>query len=148
MGLKETILADMKEAMKTQQAVKLSALRFLQAAVKNREIEVRPNAITEQEVLAVLKKICNQHKDSIEQYTKASRQDLVDQEKAQLDILEAYLPKQLPKEEVEKLVAAVIAETKASSMKDMGAVIKGVIAKAAGAADSKMISEIVKAKLT
>jgi len=100
------------------------------------------------EVLAVLKKICNQHKDSIEQFTKASRQDLVDQEVAQLRILEAYLPQQMPREELEKLITAVIAETKASSMKDMGMVIKTVTAKTAGAADNRLVSEIVKAKLT
>lgn len=148
MGMKETVLADMKTAMKTQEAVKLSALRFLQAAIKNREIELRPNAITDQEVLSVVKKICNQHKDSIEQYTKANRQDLVDQERAQLTILEAYLPAQMPREELEKIITQVIAETKASSAKDMGAVIKGTIAKTAGAADGKLISEIVKSKLT
>lgn len=148
MGLKETILADLKSAMKNQEAVRLSALRFLQSAIKNREIELRPNAITDQDVLSVIKKICNQHKDSIEQYTKANRQDLVDQEKAQLTILEGYLPKALPREEVEKIVAQVMAETKATSMKEMGAVIKGVIAKTAGAADNKMISEIVKSKLS
>lgn len=147
MGMKETVLADMKEAMKNQETVKLSALRFLQAAIKNREIEVRPATITDQDVLAVVKKICNQHKDSIEQYTKASRQDLVDQEKAQLQIIEGYLPKQMPRAELEKIISDVIAETKASSVKDMGAVIKGVIAKTAGAADNKIISEIVKSKL-
>lgn len=148
MGIKETVLADIKSAMKNQETVKLSALRFLQAAIKNREIEVRPNAITEQDVMAVLKKVCSQMKDSIEQYTKAGRQDLVDQERAQLTVLEAYLPKQLPREELEKVITQVIAETKASSIKDMGAVIKGTIAKTAGAADNKMISEIVKSKLS
>lgn len=147
MGMKETILADMKTAMKNQDAVKLSALRMLQSAVKNREIELRPNAITDVEVMAVIKKICNQHKDSIEQYTTAGRLDLVDQEKAQLSILEVYLPKQMPREELEKIITQVIAETKASSAKDMGAVIKGTIAKTAGNADNKLISEIVKSKL-
>jgi uncharacterized protein YqeY len=148
MGMKETVLADMKTAMKNQEAVKLSALRFLQSAIKNREIELRPNLITDQDILAVLKKICNQHKDSIEQYTAAGRMDLVDQEKAQLVILEGYLPKQMPREELEKIISQVIAETKASSAKDMGAVMKATIAKTAGAADNKMISEIVKSKLT
>ncbi len=148
MGLKETVLADMKEAMKNQQAVKLSALRFLQSAIKNKEIDVRPNAITDQDVMAVIKKICNQHKDSIEQYTKAGRQDLVDQEKSQLAIVEVYLPKQMSREDLEKIISDVISETKATAMKDMGAVIKGVMAKTAGAADGKLISEIVKSKLS
>jgi uncharacterized protein len=148
MAMKDTILADMKTAMKNQETVKLSALRFLQAAIKNREIELRPAAITDQEVLTVVKKICNQHKDSIEQYTTANRQDLVDQEKAQLAIIETYLPKMMAKADLEKIITAVIAETKASSAKDMGAVIKATIAKTAGAADNKMISELVKAKLS
>lgn len=148
MGMKETILADLKTAMKNQEVVKLSAIRFLQSAIKNREIELRPVAITDQEVLAVIKKICNQHKDSIEQYTNAGRLDLVDNEKAQLTILEGYLPKQMPRAELEKVIAEVMAELKASSVKDMGGVIKGVIAKTAGAADNKIISEIVKSKLS
>lgn len=148
MGMKETILADMKEAMKSQNAVKLSALRFLQSAVKNKEIELRPNAITDQDVIAVIKKICNQHKDSIEQFTNANRLDLVDNEKMQLAVLEGYLPKQMSREELEKVVSAVIAEVKASSAKDMGVVMKGVLAKTAGTADGKMVSEIVKSKLS
>ena len=148
MTMKETILADLKTAMKNQEAVRLSALRFLQSAIKNKEIELRPNAIGDQDVLSVIKKICNQHKDSIEQYTKAGRQDLVDQEKAQLQVVESYLPKQMSKADLEKVITQVIAEIKASSVKDMGAVIKATIAKTAGAADNKAISEIVKTKLT
>ncbi len=138
----------MKNAMKSQDATKLSALRFLQAAVKNREIELRPNAITDQDIIAVIKKICNQHKDSIEQYSNAKRQDLVDQEKSQLAVVETYLPKMMNKDDLEKIIAGIIAETKASSIKDMGAVMKATIAKTAGAADNKMISELVKAKLS
>jgi uncharacterized protein YqeY len=148
MGMKETILADLKTAMKNQEAIKLSAIRFLQSAIKNREIELRPAAITDQEIMTVIKKICNQHKDSIEQFTKADRLDLVDNEKAQLTILEGYLPKQMPREDLEKIITEVMAELKASSIKDMGGVIKGVIAKTAGAADNKIISEIVKSKLS
>lgn len=138
----------MKAAMKSQDAVRLSALRFLQSAIKNREIELRPNAITDQDILSVLKKICNQFKDSIEQYTNANRLDLVDQEKAQLKILETYLPTMMSREELEKIITQVIAETKATSAKDMGTVMKATIAKTAGAADNKMISELVKAKLS
>ena len=148
MGMKETILTEIKTAMKNQDAVRLSALRMLQSAIKNKEIELRPNAITDQDIMAVIKKICNQHKDSIEQYTKANRQDLVDQEKAQLNVLESYLPKQMSREDVEKIITQVIAELKATTAKDMGAVMKGTIAKTGGAADNKLISEIVKAKLT
>ena len=148
MAMKETVLAEIKTAMKNQDAVRLSALRMLQSAIKNREIELRPAAITDQDILTVIKKICNQHKDSIEQYTKANRQDLVDQEKAQLAVLDGYLPKQMSREDVEKLVIQAIAEVKATSAKDMGTVMKAVIAKAGGAADNKVVSEIVKSKLS
>lgn len=148
MGMKETILAEIKTAMKNQDAVRLSALRMLQSAIKNKEIELRPATITDQDVMAVIKKICNQHKDSIEQYTKANRQDLVDNEKSQLAVLEGFLPKQMAREEVEKIIAQVMADIKATSVKDMGAVIKGTIAKTGGAADNKLISEIVKSKLS
>lgn len=148
MGMKETVLSEIKTAMKNQDAVKLSALRMLQSAIKNKEIELRPNAISDQDIMAVIKKICNQHKDSIEQYTKANRQDLVDQEKAQLNVLEGYLPKQMSREDVEKIIMQVIAEVKATSAKDMGTVMKATIAKTGGAADNKIVSEIVKAKLT
>jgi len=148
MGMKETILADLKTAMKNQEAAKLSAIRMLQSAIKNKEIELRPNAISDQDIMAVIKKMCNQHKDSIEQFTTANRLDLVENEKAQLKILEAYLPKQMSREDIEKLVGAVIAETNASSAKDMGTVMKAVLAKAAGLADGKVVSELVKAKLT
>ncbi len=147
MALKETILAEIKTAMKSQAAVRLSALRFLQSAVKNKEIELRPNTISDQDIIAVVKKICNQHKDSIEQYTSAGRHDLVDQEKAQLVVLEEFLPKQLSREELEKMVTDVIKEVGASSIKDMGNVIKATIAKTGGAADNRIVSEIVKAKL-
>jgi uncharacterized protein YqeY len=148
MGMKETILADLKTAMKNQDAAKLSAIRMLQSAIKNKEIELRPNAIADQDIMAVIKKMCNQHKDSIEQFTTANRLDLVENEKAQLKILEAYLPKQMSREEIEKLVSTVIAETNASSAKDMGTVMKAVLAKAAGLADGKVVSELVKSKLT
>jgi uncharacterized protein YqeY len=148
MGMKETILADLKTAMKNQDAAKLSAIRMLQSAIKNKEIELRPNAIADQDIMAVIKKMCNQHKDSIEQFTTANRLDLVENEKAQLKILEAYLPKQMSREEIEKLVSAVITETNASSAKDMGTVMKAVLAKAAGLADGKVVSELVKSKLT
>lgn len=147
MSMKETILADLKAAMKNQETVRLSSLRFLQSAIKNKEIELRPNAITDTEILAVIKKICNQHKESIEQFKNANRQDLVDPEMAQLAIMEAYLPKQMSRDQIEKLVADSIAELKATSVKEMGAVIKAVIAKAAGAADGKLVSELVKSKL-
>lgn len=148
MDLREQILSDVKTAMKEKDSVRLGALRFLQAAIKYREIEVRPNAITPEDVMGVVKKLAKQRKESIEQYQAASRQDLVDQETAELKVLEAYLPAQLGKEQIEQIVIDVIATLGAKSPKDMGSVIKEVIARTSGAADNKTVSEIAKAKLS
>lgn len=147
MGLKEQILDDMKAAMKAQAAERLSAIRMLQSAVKNREIELRPAAITDVEIQGVIKKLSKQRKDSIEQYEAAKRQDLADKEKFELDILEAYLPKQMSNDEITKVVLEVITALNATSIKQMGAVIKEVQARTSGTADNKIVSEIVKTKL-
>ena len=147
MGLREQILDDIKSAMKNKEAERLSAIRMLQAAVKNREIELRPNAITEPDVQAVVRKLAKQRKDSITEFEKAGRQDLADKEKYELGVLEAYLPAQMSPEQVAKLVDEVIQATGANSMKQMGAVVKEVMAKSGGQADGKTISDLVKSKL-
>lgn len=148
MDLREQVMADVKTAMKDKDSVKLNTLRFLQAAVKNREIELRPNPITSDEVLSVVKKLVKQRKESIEQYLAGNRQDLADQEAVELKILETYLPAQMSREQVEAVITEVIAALGAKTMKDMGPTIKEVQARTAGAADGKLISEIVKAKLS
>ncbi len=147
MDLREQIGNDVKDAMRAKDSLRLTALRFLQAAVKNREIEMRPNPITPEDVQGVIRKLVKQRKESIEQYTAAKRQDLVDPETAELKILEAYLPKALGKEELIKIVEQVIAETGAKSRKEMGVVMKAAMAKAEGAADSRTLSEIIQSKL-
>lgn len=147
MEIREKLTADMKTAMREKNTLKLEAIRFLQAAIKNREIEMRPDPITNDEVLGVVKKMVKQRKESIEQYTAANRQDLVDKETSELKILEEYLPAQMSREQIEALVAQTITELKATSIKDMGGVMKSVIAKAQGAADNKIVSEIIKSKL-
>lgn len=147
MGLKEQILDDIKTAMKAKEADRLSAIRMLQAAVKNREIELRPATITEPEVAGVIRKLVKQRKDSITEYEKANRQDLADKEKFELGVLEAYLPAQMSNEQVVALVDEVIKATGANSMKQMGTVVKEVIAKSGGQADGKMVSDLVKSKL-
>ena len=147
MGLREQILNDIKEAMKAKEAEKLSAIRMLQAAIKYREIELRPNEIGEQDVLGVVKKLVKQRKDSISEFEKAGRQDLVDKEKFELSVLEAYMPAQMGADQVAAIVAEVIAAQGATSQKQMGAVIKEVMAKTGGQADGKMISDLVRSKL-
>ncbi len=148
MSLKEKILEDIKTAMKNKEADRLSAVRFLQSAVKNKEIELRPHAITDQDILGVIKKLAKQRKDSIAEFEKANRQDLVDKEKFELTVMEEYLPKQLTAEEVAKVVSEVIQALGAKDIKQMGAVIKEVQARTAGAADGKTISDLVKSKLS
>jgi len=148
MDIREKLMADVKEAMKSKETLKLNALRFLQAAIKNREIELRPNPMTSEEVMGVLRRSVKQRKESIEQYKAAGRQDLVDQEAAELKILETYMPQQMGKDQLEKIVIEVIAALGAKTPKEMGAVMKEVIVRTAGSADNKMISETVKAKLS
>ena len=148
MGLREQIREDMKEAMKAKEMDKLNAIRMIQAAFKNREIELRPNDISEEELVGVLKKLAKQRKESIETYTAANRKDLADNEAKELKLIEAYLPAQMDRAQIEKIVAQVIAETGAKSQKEMGAVMKAVIAKTAGQADNKIVSELVKSKLS
>lgn len=147
MELKEKITADVKSAMLAKDSVKLNTLRFLQSAIKNKEIESRPNPITGDDVMGVIKKLVKQRKESIEQFTNAGRMDLADQESAELRVLENYMPAQMGKEQVEKVVADVIAALGAKTVKDMGPVMKETMARTAGSADSKMISEIIKSKL-
>ncbi|MBV2167494.1 MAG: GatB/YqeY domain-containing protein [Bdellovibrio sp.] len=147
MEIREKITADIKAAMIAKESVKLGALRMLQAAIKNREIELRPNAITGEEVMGVVKKLVKQRKESIDQFQQAGRQDLVDQETAELKVLEVYLPAQMSREQIEALVTEVIAALGAKTVKDMGPVMKEVIAKSGGAADNKVVSEVIKSKL-
>ena len=147
MEIREKLTTDMKNAMREKDQVRLDSIRFLQAAIKNKEIELRPNPISADDVLGVVKKMVKQRKESIEQYQAAARQDLVDKETVELKILEAYLPAQMDRTALEKIVLETIAELKAASVKDMGPVMKSVMLKTAGAADNKLVSEIIKAKL-
>jgi uncharacterized protein YqeY len=147
MTLRERLMADVKAAMKNKDQIKMDAIRFLQSAIKNREIELRPETITDAEILAVIKKMAKQRKESIEQYEKADRQDLVKKEQTELAIIEAYLPQQLTREQIVDVVQQVITALSATSVKQMGAVIKEVQARTQGAVDNKAVSEIVKSRL-
>jgi len=147
MQIREKITSEVKAAMIAKDSVKLNTLRFLQSAIKNREIELRPDPITEEDVMGVIKKLVKQRKESIEQYAAAQRQDLVDQETKELHILQTYLPAQMSREQIEALVVDVIAAVGAKSIKDMGTVMKEAVARSAGTADNKVLSEVIKSKL-
>ena len=148
MSLREQVSNEVKTAMKARDQDKVNALRLLQSAFKNREIELRPNPMSEEDHVGVVKKLVKQRKESIETYTAANRKDLADNEAKELALLELYLPAQMGREQVEKIVLEVIAALGATSSKQMGAVMKEVQVKTGGTADNKVVSEIVKSKLS
>jgi len=147
MSLKQQIISDMTAAMKSQDAARTSTLRMIKAAIMNREKE-GGGEISDEDVLKLLRSQLKQRRDSVEQYEKGNRQDLAEKEQAEIAIIEGYLPQAASQEEIDQAVTAAIVETGASSMKDMGGVMKATMAKLAGKnADGKMVSETVKAKL-
>ena len=148
MGLKQQIISALTISMKAQDALRTSTLRMVKAALQNREIE-KGAELDEEELTKLLRSLVKQRRDSVEQYEKGGRQDLADKEKAEIEIIEAYLPQSASREAIEEAVAAAISETGASSMKDMGKVMKAAQAALAGKnADGRTVSEIVKAKLS
>jgi uncharacterized protein YqeY len=148
MSLKERIVSDLTGAMKAKDAPRLSALRMVKALVMNREIE-KGDELSDEEMTRALQSLVKQRRDSIEQYEKAGRQELADKEQAEIEVIEAYLPQAATREEIEQAVSDAITETGASSMRDMGAVMKAAQARLSGRnADGRTVSEIVKAKLS
>jgi uncharacterized protein len=148
MSLKERIVSDLTAAMKSKDALRLSVLRMVKANIMNREIE-KGAPLTDEEATKALQSLVKQRRDSVEQYEKAERQELADKEKAEIAVIEEFLPKAASREEIESAVAAAIQETGASSIREMGAVMKAAQAKLAGqSADGKTVSEIVKARLS
>ncbi len=147
MSLREQVISDLTAAMKAQDAARTSTLRMVKAALMNREIE-KGGQVDEDEMVKLLRSLVKQRRDSIEQYGKAGRQDLVDKESAEVQVIESYLPQAATREEIEAVVTAAVAETGATSIKDMGRVMKAAQSKLAGKnADGRTVSEIVKARL-
>lgn len=147
MSLKERIVKDMTAAMKERQAARLSTLRMVKAAVQNREIE-KGEPLTDEETAKLLQSLVKQRRDSVEQYEKAGRAELAEKERAEITVIEEYLPQAASREEIERAVTQAIDETGASSMKEMGAVMKGAMARLAGRnADGRMVNEVVRSKL-
>jgi uncharacterized protein YqeY len=147
MSLNEQIGSDITAAMKAKDAPRLSALRMLKAAVMNKGVE-KGHDLDDAEVLQVVASLVKQRRDSIDQFAKAGRTDLVDKESAEIAVLETYLPPAASAEEIDAAVAAAIAETGAASVKDMGKVMKAVMPKLADKhADGRTINEAVRRKL-
>ena len=145
--LADTISQDYIQAMKQKAAVKVSTLSFLRAQLKNVMIDLKVDKLTDDQVQEVIRKQVKQRRDSIDQYGKGGRQDLVDMEKQELDILLAYLPAQLGAEQLQPIVHEVIQAVGASGMKDIGQVIKAVLSRVGDRADNRVISELVKKTL-
>jgi uncharacterized protein YqeY len=148
MSLKDRITTDLTAAMKAQDAPRLSTLRMVKAAIQNREID-KGAPLMDEELTKVFQSLVKQRRDSVEQYDKANRPELADKERAEITVIEEYLPQAATREEIEQAVAAAMQETGATSMKEMGAVMKAVQARLQGRpADGRVVSEIVKAKLS
>jgi uncharacterized protein YqeY len=148
MGLKEQIAGDMVTAMKAKDAARTSTLRMLKSAISYREIE-KGGALDDEELAKLLRSQLKQRRDSVEQYQKGGRQDLAEKETAEIAIIEAYLPQAASAEEIEQAVNAAIAETGATSVKEMGAVMKATMVVLAGKnPDGRTVSETVKKKLS
>ena len=147
MSLTERIVADITAAMKAKEQERLGTLRMAKAALMNRKIE-KGGELDEGEEQKVLQSLVKQRRDSVDQYEKAGRSELAEKETAEIAVLEEYLPQAASQEEIDRAVEEAIAETGASSMKDMGNVMKSAMTRLAGKnADGKMVSETVKAKL-
>ena len=147
MLLRDKVNGDIATAMKAKDAARLSALRLMKAAITNKGVE-KGHDLDDAEVLQVLASLVKQRRDSIEQFSKAGRTDLVNKETAEIAVLEEYLPPAASADEIDAAVAAAIAETAAASAKDMGKVMKAVMPKLAGKhADGKTVNEAVRRKL-
>lgn len=147
MSLKDKLTDEMKSAMKSQDKIRLSTIRMLLSAVKNKEIDSR-EILTDEEVIETITSQVKQRKDSIEQFTKAVRLDLVEKEEAELKILQEFLPKQLTTEEIESEVEKAVTESGAAGMKDLGKVMKALMPKVTGKADGKIVSDKVRERLS
>ncbi len=146
--LEDQILNDYKQAMKDKNSVKVATLSFLRSELKYSLIEKKVDKLPDADAIAVIKKQVKQREDSIAQFEKGGRADLVAKESEELAILKSYLPQEMAAEELKSIIGTVIQESGAKGMKDMGNVMKTVLAKAAGRADSTQVSQLVKEKLS
>ncbi len=147
MSLKEQISTDIKEAMKAKENVKRDALRLLSSAFKQIEVDERKE-LSDEDIIKIIQKQIKQRNDSIEQYTIAGRDDLIEKEQAEISFYEPYLPKQLSDEELTTAIKAIIAQVEATTMKDIGKVMGMASKELAGKVDGKRINECAKALLS
>jgi hypothetical protein len=146
MSLKDNILQDVKDAMRSRDKPRLATLRLITAAIKQQEVDERIE-LEDAQVLALLDKMCKQRRESISQFEKAGRDDLIAQEVSELEIIQTYLPEQLGEDEITALIDETMAATGASSIKDMGKVMGQLKPRLQGRADMGAVSAMIKAKL-
>jgi uncharacterized protein YqeY len=147
MTLQDTIQSQIADAMRSKDALRLSVLRMMKSAVKNKEIE-KMKSLEEPEVLAVLNSLVKQRRDSVEQFRKGGREELAQKEEAEIKIVEEFLPAAASDDDVRNAIDAAVRETGATSVKDMGRVMKATLAQLAGkTADGGRVSQLVKEKL-
>ncbi|MBU1125163.1 MAG: GatB/YqeY domain-containing protein [Candidatus Omnitrophica bacterium] len=146
--LEEKLLEDCKVAMKQRDSLKTSVLRFLRAGLLNVAVEKNKKTLDDAEVIAVIKKQIKQRQDSIEQFTKGNRLEMAEKEAKEMVILKTYLPAELPVEEIKAIIQEVVTTVSAQGLKDMGKVMKEVNTKIAGRADGKVVSDLVRVRLS
>ncbi|MCT4585399.1 MAG: GatB/YqeY domain-containing protein [Peptostreptococcaceae bacterium] len=147
MALKEKLMEDLKIAMKEKNALRKSVVTLVRSAIKQIEVDQRVE-LADEEIIDIIAKQVKQRRDALEEFKKASREDLIDQTENEIEILKTYLPEQLTEEEIEVMVQQVIDEVDAKSMKDMGKVMGILSNKTKGIADGKVVSMMVKSKLS
>ncbi len=147
MNLEEKLLEEMKQAMKTNDKIRLSTIRMIRSSSKNKEIELR-RKLEDEDIIKVIQGMVRKGEESIEQFQAGGRNDLVEKEKMEIEILKSFLPQPIPQEEIIKIIDETIQETQASSLKDLGKVMKAVMPRLGGKADGKVINQLVKERLS
>ena len=147
MGLEERLVEEMKQAMKSNDKVRLSTIRMARSAIKNREIEQRKK-LDDDDVLRVIQGMVRRGEESIQQFEAGGRIDLVEKERKEIEILKSFFPPSLSREEVLEIIEQSIEETQASSLKDLGKVMKSLMPKLGGKVDGRMINQLVKERLS
>ena len=147
MGLEERLVEEMKHAMKSNDKLRLSTIRMIRSAVKNKEIDQR-SQLTDESIAKVIQGLVRKGEESVEQFRVGGRMDLVEKEEKEIEILKSFLPQPLSREEILRVIDQSIEETQASSLKDLGKVMKSIIPKLGGKADGKLINQLVKERLS
>ncbi len=147
MSLEERLIEEMKGAMKSSDKLRLSTIRMIRSALKNKEIEIRKK-LEDEDVVKVIQAMVRKGEESVEQFHTGGRTDLVEKEKKEIEILKSFLPQPLSQDQILKIIDQSIQETQASSLKDIGKVMKSVMPKIGGKADGKLINQLVKERLS